>query len=87
MTLPMSVSLFKASEKKKGPDTVFCRYCKFVFWELQNLGFLADVFLIPGGVGVYFHSDRQFQSLPELAHFPIKELDFPSVNLCYLIHD
>ena len=70
----------KLQKKRKGQTQFFADIANACSRELQNLGFLADVFLIPGGVGVCFHSDRQFQSLPELAHFPIKELDFSRVS-------
>jgi hypothetical protein len=48
--------------------------------EIQGLGFEADVFLIPGGVGVRFQSDRNFSNLNEIAYLPIKELDLSRVS-------
>ena len=70
----------KLQKKRKGQTQFFSDIAHSCSNELRNLGFEADVFLIPGGVGVCFHSDKQFESLSDLAHLPIKELDFSRVS-------
>ena len=40
------------------------------------MGITAEVYLIPGGVGVRFNTQRLPFSLRNLQHLPIKEFDF-----------
>ena len=70
----------KLQRKKRGQTRFFTEIATYCSKELKSLGFIADVFLIPGGVGVRFLSDRQFGNLASLAHLPIKELDFSRVS-------
>ena len=69
----------KLQRRKSGQTRFFPEIAISCSKELENLGFSADVFLIPGGVGVRFLSDRQFNDLPSLSHLPIRELDFSKV--------
>ena len=69
----------KLQRRKSGQTRFFPEIAISCSRELQNLGFSADVFLIPGGLGVRFLSDRQFSNLSSLSHLPIKELDFCKV--------
>ena len=70
----------KLQTKRTGTTGFFPEIAQSCTKELQQLGFLADVFLIPGGVGVRFNSDRHFCNLSDLAHLPIRELDFSRVS-------
>ncbi|MEK9772363.1 MAG: hypothetical protein VW576_02250 [Opitutae bacterium] len=70
----------KLQTKRRGQTRFFREIAESCSKELESLGFLAEVFLIPGGVGVRFLSDRQFCNLADLAHLPIKELDFSRVS-------
>ncbi|HAF58303.1 MAG TPA: hypothetical protein DCL00_01815 [Opitutae bacterium] len=70
----------KLQTKRSGQTRFFGEIAESCSRELECLGFLAEVFLIPGGVGIRFLSDRQFCNLADLAHLPIKELDFSRVS-------
>lgn len=70
----------KLQIKRSGPTRFFPDVCISCSKELESLGFLADVYLIPGGVGVRFSSDRQLNQLSKLAHLPIREFDFSKVD-------
>ncbi len=70
----------KLQTKRSGQSHFFPEVAESCSRELQNMGFLADVFLIPGGVGVRFLSDRHFCDLTNLSVLPIKEIDFSRVS-------
>jgi len=66
----------KLRARKSGSPIFFQDICQACTKELLEMGITAEVYLIPGGVGVRFNTQRLPFSLRNLLHLPVKEFDF-----------
>ena len=70
----------KLQTRRTGQTRFFNEVALSCTKELKHLGFSAEVFLIPGGVGVRFLEDSNLDNIDRLNHLPIRELDFSRVS-------
>ncbi|NDH16739.1 MAG: hypothetical protein EBY48_06645, partial [Opitutae bacterium] len=70
----------KLQTRRTGKTRFFNEVALSCTKELEQLGFSAQVYLIPGGVGVRFLEDSNLENIFKLSHLPIREIDFSRVS-------